>query len=113
MAMAGNVWPVPCVVDRSRQSTNDGLALFGDLVGVGVLVAHHDEGFTVDGKLVAQTCVSDLQIVHCTIESVQSVSILRNLPSVPGNLLIIHIDARIVLGHSPVGRVDTVLQVRD
>ena len=76
-------------------------------------MAHHDEGLSVDGKLVAQAGVSDFEIVHDTIELIKSVPILSNLVSIPGDLLIVHVNLRVVLGHPPVGSVHAVLQVRD
>ena len=50
--------PVPSVVDRSGESTNDWLALLGDGLSVGVLVAHHDESLAVDGELVVELTIS-------------------------------------------------------
>jgi hypothetical protein len=41
---------VPSVVDWFFEITDNGIALVGDRFSVGVLVAHHDNGFTVDGK---------------------------------------------------------------
>ena len=113
VSVAGLVGPVPREIDRSSQPANDGLALFGDFVGVGVLVAHHDEGLAVDGKLVAEAGVADLEIVHGAIESIKSVPILRDLVSIPGDLLIVHVNLGVVIGHLPVGSVHAVLQVSD
>ena len=47
-------------------------ALLGELLRVGVLMAHHDESLTVDGELVVELCVAGLEVVDTAVENLQS-----------------------------------------
>jgi len=105
--------PVPGEIDRSRQTAEDGLALSGECVSVSVLVAHHDDGLTVDSKLSAQSGVSDLELVHMGVQVVHSFSILTDHASVPVHLLVVGIELLVVLSNLPVSSVHSILQGRD
>ena len=49
------VRPVPIIADGLLEAANDRHALFRDRFGVGILVAHHDDCFAVDGELQAKS----------------------------------------------------------
>lgn len=57
-AWAVGIRPLPFLHDRSRETTDNGDALIGDGGGVGVLVAHHDEGVSVNGEQVMELVVA-------------------------------------------------------
>ena len=105
--------PVPGVVDGSGKSANDWLALLGDGLSVGVLVAHHDESLAVDGELVVELTISGLEVVDAAIESVESISVFSDGLSVPGDLLVVVVDGGVVLADLSAGVVDAVLEAGD
>ena len=62
---------VPCEVERSVQSANERLALAGNGLGVGVLVAHHNENLAVDAKFVVKGVVAVLNLTNCVRDAVE------------------------------------------
>ena len=62
------VRPVPIIADGLLEATNNRHALFRDRFGVGILVAHHDDSFTVNSQLVLQHPVSLLNFVDLADE---------------------------------------------
>lgn len=105
--------PVPGEIDGSRQLAKDGLALFGECVSVSVLVAHHDDSLTVDGKLSAQSSVSVLQLVNMGVQAVHSFSIFANHASVPVHLLVVGVELLVVISNMSVSSVHSILKARD
>ena len=72
---AGCGGPVPGVSNGLGETANDGDALMGESLGVSVLMAHHDEGLTVDCESLLELGVAVLDVVHGTTESVELVSV--------------------------------------
>ena len=87
---------VPSVIDWFLEVTNDGVALSWDRFSVGVLVAHHDNGFTVDRKSVMKLCVSLFEVVDTAIENVKLFSVISNQLSVIINILIVYVDVLVI-----------------
>ena len=56
------VRPVPIIADGLLEATNNRHALFRDRFGVGILVAHHDDSFTINGQLVLQYLIMALKV---------------------------------------------------
>lgn len=54
-------WELPGVGDRRIEAANDRLALGGNGLCVGVLVAHHDQNFAVEGESVVEGAVAILK----------------------------------------------------
>ena len=107
------VGPVPCVIDWRGKSTKDSLALLGEGVSVGVLVAHHNDSIAVDAELLAETSVARLKVVDLAIELVHSVSVFTDHVSVPLNLQIVSVNVLIVLAALLSRVVDSVLEAGD
>lgn len=76
-------------------------------------MAHHDESFTVDGELVVEITVTGLEVVNTAVKGVKSVSVLSDLLSVPGDLLIVVINSLIILRNLSSGVMNAVLKAGD
>lgn len=110
---AGHLRPVPGVSNRLGETANDGHALMGEGLGVGVLVAHHDEGLAINGKFLLELRVSALNVVHGGTKSVELVSVLLDLTLVVLNVGVVLIDGCIVLANMDLGVVDAILEGGD
>lgn len=73
-------------------------------------MAHHNEGLTVNREFVVELTEARLKVVDASVKSVKSVSVLSDLNSVPGNLLIVVLNALIVRSDLSSGVVDAVLE---
>ena len=72
LAWAVDIWEVPVELQWLCKVANDGNALLGELLRVGVLMAHHYESLTVDGELMVKLCVAGLEVVDTAVENLQS-----------------------------------------
>lgn len=95
-SVARNIWPVPCIIHWLTEILHDLLALLRQSVGVGVLVAHHDNAFTVDAEFETESRVARLKVVHLAIKLVHSVSVFRDLISVPLNLQVVSVNVLVI-----------------
>ena len=102
--------PVPCVIDRLTEILHDLLALLGHSVGVGVLMAHHDDTFTVHAELDAESRVASLDVVNLAIEFVHSISVFSDHISVVGNLKVVSVNVLIILAALLPCVVDAILE---
>lgn len=110
---ARNVGPVPHEIDWRGKVLEDGCALLGESVSVGVLVAHHNNSIAVDAELLAQASVARLKVVDLAIELVHSVSVFIDHASVIFNLQIVPVNVLVVLAALLSCVVDSVLEAGD
>lgn len=76
-------------------------------------MAHHNEGLTVDREFVVEFTEARLKVVDASVKSLKSASVISDLNSVPGNLLIVVLNASIVRRDLSSGVVDAVLEGAD
>ena len=110
---AGDLRPVPGVSDGLGKTTDDGHALVGESLSVGVLVAHHNEGLAIDGQFLLELGVSVLDVVNGGTEGMKLVSVLLDLTLVVLNVGVVLIDGVIVVANMDLGVVDAVLEGSD
>jgi len=73
-----DIGPVPLVVVGLGEATDERKALIRDSGGIGVLVAHHDDGLSVDGELIVKRVVAYLEVVDAAVELVESPSVIND-----------------------------------
>ena len=64
---AVDVGEVPAELEWLGHVANDWDALLGQLLGVCVLVAHHDKSFSINRHFTVQLAVSSLQVVDSAV----------------------------------------------
>ena len=104
---------VPSVVDGLGETTDHGLALLGDSLSVGVLMAHHHDGFTVDGQLVVELRVATLEVGNAAVKDVEGLSVILNKLSVVGDVHVVVVDSLIVVTDGLAGFVHAFLELGD
>ena len=89
--------PVPGVRERSGKTSDDWHALVGDGRSVSILVAHHDDSLTVDGKLVGEVTISVLEVSNLTVESGETGAVLDDLSAVVLDVGVVLINITVVV----------------
>lgn len=79
-------WPHPQVWERSRCKSNDGDALVWDGGSIGILVAHNDNGGSVNSKSVFELGISEFQVGNLLVDDVKVKSVSVDLGSIVVNI---------------------------
>ena len=101
---------VPSVVDGLGETADHRLALLGDGLSVGVLMAHHHDGFTVDGKLVVELGVATFEVADAAVKDVEGLSVLLDELSVVRDVTVVAVDVLVVVSDGLAGVVDALLE---
>ena len=105
--------PVPIIADGLLEATNNWKALFGDRFSICVLVAHHDNSFTINGQLVLQYLIMALKVSNLVENFGESIPVLLDLCSVVLNITVILINDCFGQRGTLCGNMDAVLEATD
>ena len=92
LAVVSQVRPVPTIGNGLLEAANDRNALLWDRFSIGVLVAHHDDSFTINGQLVLQYLIMALKVSNLVENFGESMPVLLDLCSVVLNITVILIN---------------------
>ena len=96
-AGAGHVWPVPLLVDRLGEASNDGDTLVGDRGRVCILVAHHYQSLSVYSKEVVKLGVAFLETGNLSVNLVEAVEVFHDLHSVVFDVGVVLVNVAVVV----------------